>query len=78
MTAALITGPIVVFLIFVAPLWLFLHYRAKRKSEHGLSSEDYERLDKLAVKAEKLQQRVQTLERILDAESPNWRGNDDR
>lgn len=78
MTAAIITGPIIVFLIFVAPLWLFLHYRGKRKSEHGLSTEDYERLESLTSKAESLQKRVDTLERILDSESPNWRQGHER
>ncbi|WCE28533.1 envelope stress response membrane protein PspB [Vibrio sp. SCSIO 43137] len=73
MTAALITGPVIVFLIFVAPLWLFLHYRSKKKSEHGLSTEDYEKLQSLSAKAEQLQQRITTLEKILDSESPNWR-----
>ena len=73
MTAAIITGPIIVFLIFVAPLWLFLHYRSKKKSEHGLTTEDYEKLQSLSNKAEQLQTRVVTLEKILDFESPSWR-----
>ncbi|MDG3088349.1 envelope stress response membrane protein PspB [Vibrio hannami] len=73
MTTALITGPLVVFLIFVAPLWLFLHYRSKRTSASGLSQEDYEKLEALTVKAESLQKRVNSLERILDSETPNWR-----
>ncbi|MGD8111025.1 envelope stress response membrane protein PspB [Vibrio sp. TRT 21S02] len=68
-----ISGPLIVFLIFVAPLWLILHYRSKRKTSSGLSSEDYERLQSLSDKAESMQQRVDTLERILDSESPNWR-----
>ena len=78
MTAAFITGPVIVFLIFVAPLWLFLHYRGKRKSEHGLTSEDFERLESLTVKAESLKKRVDTLERILDSESPSWRHKHER
>ncbi len=32
MSTFLIAGPLIVFLIFVAPLWLFLHYRSKKKS----------------------------------------------
>ncbi|MDN3682488.1 envelope stress response membrane protein PspB [Vibrio tapetis] len=73
MSAAFLTAPLVVFLIFVAPLWLALHYRSKRKSGQGLSEEDFEKLQGLTRKAENMQQRVQTLERILDEESPNWR-----
>ncbi len=78
MTAFMIAAPITIFLIFVAPLWLFLHYRSKKKSEHGLTTEDYERLEALALKADKLTKRVTTLERILDSESPNWRQSYER
>ncbi|EDL52228.1 MULTISPECIES: envelope stress response membrane protein PspB [Vibrio] len=73
MSSFLIAGPLIVFLIFVAPLWLFLHYRSKRKSESGLSQQDFQKLQSLSQRAEKMQLRVENLERILDAESPNWR-----
>ncbi|CAH0540454.1 envelope stress response membrane protein PspB [Vibrio marisflavi] len=73
MMSLFLTGPLIVFLIFVAPLWLFLHYRSKRKSEAGLSENDNERLQQLSVKAESMQTRIDTLERILDSETPNWR-----
>ncbi|MBW3694685.1 envelope stress response membrane protein PspB [Vibrio sp. T187] len=75
MSTFLIAGPLIVFLIFVAPLWLFLHYRSKRKSANGLSDADMERLKQLSERAESMQARVVTLEKILDAESPNWRRN---
>ncbi|BDR13896.1 envelope stress response membrane protein PspB [Vibrio sp. STUT-A11] len=73
MSTFFMTGPLIVFLIFVAPLWLFLHYRSKRKTDSALSSQDLERLQVLSEKAESMQSRVDTLERILDAESPTWR-----
>ncbi|ANB97355.1 envelope stress response membrane protein PspB [Vibrio parahaemolyticus] len=73
MSAFFLVGPVIVFLIFVAPLWLFLHYRSKRKTDSALSSQDLERLQVLSEKAEAMQSRVDTLERILDAESPTWR-----
>ncbi len=77
MSTFLIAGPLIVFLIFVAPLWLFLHYRSKRKSENGLSEQDFQKLQTLSQRAEKMQARVDNLERILDAEAPNWRQNYD-
>lgn len=55
MLAFLIVGPVIVFLIFVAPLWLFLHYRSKRKTDSALSSQDLERLQVLSEKAEAMQ-----------------------
>ncbi|OLQ90869.1 phage shock protein B [Vibrio ponticus] len=75
MSSFWIAGPLIVFLIFVAPLWLILHYRSKRKTSSGLSQEDFQRLEQLSERAESMQKRVDTLERILDAESPNWRRN---
>ncbi|WP_153446979.1 envelope stress response membrane protein PspB [Vibrio algicola] len=65
--------PLVVFMIFVAPLWLILHYRSKRQVGHGLSGEELEQLKQLASKAEGMQARIKTLEKILDSEAPNWR-----
>ena len=73
MSSFLIAGPLIVFLIFVAPLWLILHYRSKKKTSSGLSQDDYQRLQVLSAQAETMQKRVDTLERILDAESPTWR-----
>ncbi|CAH0525716.1 envelope stress response membrane protein PspB [Vibrio hippocampi] len=77
MSTFLIAGPLIVFLIFVAPLWLFLHYRSKRKSGLGLSEKEQQQLQTLSERAEQMQQRVTTLERILDAETPTWRQRHD-
>ncbi|MCG3728282.1 envelope stress response membrane protein PspB [Vibrio cincinnatiensis] len=74
MASFFIAGPLVVFLIFVAPLWLLLHYRSKRKVDSGLSEEEYQQLQTLSEQAKGLQQRVETLEKILDKEAPTWRG----
>lgn len=65
--------PLAVFFIFVAPLWLFLHYRSKGKTAQGLSQEDAQLLKSMTERADTMQRRVETLEKILDAESPNWR-----
>ncbi len=76
MIAPMIAAPILVFLIFVAPIWLFLHYRSKNKISEGLSVEDKEQFRALADKAEQMRDRIRTLEHILDAEHPNWRRMD--
>ena len=69
----IIVAPIVIFLIFVAPIWLIMHYRSKRQIAQGLASQEINELNKLAHKAEMLGERVKTLEAILDAEAPEWR-----
>ncbi len=69
----IIIAPIVIFLIFVAPIWLILHYRSKKQISQGLSEEEFRTLHELAHQAEKMADRIQTLESILDVESPDWR-----
>ncbi|EGQ8579424.1 envelope stress response membrane protein PspB [Vibrio cholerae] len=73
MSSFFIAVPLIVFCIFVAPLWLILHYRSKRKTGDCLSDEELQLLRTLSDKANRLQDRVETLERILDDETPNWR-----
>ncbi|MCE0557600.1 MULTISPECIES: envelope stress response membrane protein PspB [unclassified Motilimonas] len=65
--------PIIVFLVIVAPLWLILHYRSRKQLGEGLSVQETAQLNQLIERAEKLQQRVHTLESILDVEAPSWR-----
>ncbi|MBE1299125.1 MAG: envelope stress response membrane protein PspB [Alteromonadaceae bacterium] len=69
----IIIAPIVIFLIFVAPIWLILHYRSKKQISQGLSEEEFRNLSELAHQAEKMSDRIQTLESILDVEAPEWR-----
>jgi phage shock protein B len=63
----------ILFLIFVAPLWLFLHYRSKRQVSQGLTDEEYKELTAMGQQAESMGQRIATLESILDHEAPQWR-----
>jgi len=69
----MIIAPIIVFLVIVAPIWLILHYRSKKQLSQGLSEEEIRTLNDLAGQAEKMADRIQTLESILDTESPEWR-----
>ena len=39
----------------------------------GLSQDEYATLQELADRAEKMADRIHTLESILDAEAPQWR-----
>lgn len=55
------------------PLWIVFHYVTKMKTSKGLSPEDEKMLSEVWESTNKMQERIQTLERILDIESPNWR-----
>lgn len=69
----IVIAPIILFMIFVAPIWLILHYRSKKQVNQGLSDEEYVRLQDLANKADQMGDRIRTLEAILDSEAPQWR-----
>ena len=69
--------PLILFMIFVAPIWVIMHYRSKNKIGQGLSDQELSQLNELAQRAEKMADRIKTLEAILDAESPKWRAQHD-
>lgn len=65
--------PLILFLTLVAPIWIISHYVTKWRTAKILSAEDEKMLQELWELAPKLQSRINTLERILDAEAPDWR-----
>ncbi|MDZ7686144.1 MAG: envelope stress response membrane protein PspB [Gammaproteobacteria bacterium] len=65
--------PIVVFLVVVAPIWIVFHYKSKSKEVDGLSSRERAELNDMIEAANKMAARIETLEAILDVESPGWR-----
>jgi phage shock protein B len=65
--------PTVIFLTFVAPVWIFMHYRSKQKAQGSLSEAEREEMQLLQRKAERMIERIETLEAILDAQTPEWR-----
>ncbi|EGM70345.1 MULTISPECIES: envelope stress response membrane protein PspB [Shewanella] len=71
-------APIIIFMVIVAPIWLVLHYRSKRQVSQGLTEEEFSQLNDLIAKADKMAARIETLEAILDTESPEWRGKNER
>ncbi|KTF14696.1 envelope stress response membrane protein PspB [Pseudoalteromonas sp. H105] len=71
--AEVLVAPIIIFMIVVAPLWLILHYRSKKQVSQGLSEHEHRQLLELAQKADKMADRVETLEALLDQEAPQWR-----
>lgn len=66
-------APIIIFMVVVAPIWLVLHYRSKGQVNQGLSEEEYVQLSALSETADKMADRIKTLEAILDVETPDWR-----
>ncbi|MBX2858258.1 MAG: envelope stress response membrane protein PspB [Cellvibrionaceae bacterium] len=65
--------PTILFMIFVAPLWVIFHYRSRKQADTGLSEHERLQLEELLVKLDKVSDRVATLEEILVEKHGNWR-----
>jgi phage shock protein B len=63
----------VLFLTFVVPVWIILHYITRWRSARTLSAEDERMLSELWDNAQRMESRIHALERILDTEAPGWR-----
>jgi phage shock protein B len=69
--------PIVVCgMLFIGVPWLILHYVTQWRRARGLSIEDERLLDEMHDLARRLDDRLQTIERIVAADNPNWRAHD--
>jgi phage shock protein B len=66
--------PTILFVVIVAPLWIFMHYRSKQRARSELADDERQALDLLQARAERMAERIETLEAILDDETPDWRG----
>ncbi len=66
-------GLIAVIAVLVVLPWLILHHVSKWKTASTLTTEDENLLDDLHELARRLDERMCTIERIVQAENPNWR-----
>ncbi|WP_313651454.1 envelope stress response membrane protein PspB [Pantoea sp.] len=73
MSALFLAIPLTIFVLFVAPIWLWLHYSNKRNGGSELSQSEIQRLQRVTQDAQRMRDRIDALEAILDAEHPNWR-----
>ena len=63
----------VVGILFLGLPWLIFHYVTQWKKNGGLTVEDEKLLDDMHVLARRMDERLATLERILDSQEPGWR-----
>lgn len=64
--------PSVLFMVIVAPIWIVMHYRSVGRSAQGLNEQDRVAIDDMLRTVDKLTDRIDALERILDDSSPQW------
>ena len=74
MEAELFIPIIAITALFIVLPWIVFHYITKWKAQATLTAEDENLLDELHVLARRLDDRMRTVERIIDAENPGWRG----
>jgi phage shock protein B len=65
----------IIALTIVAPIWIVSHYVTKWKLSRGLSKDEAHMLEDLWKTAQAMENRVKTLEAILDDNVKGWRNN---
>ena len=63
--------------VVVAPLLIIFHYITKWKEMKSFTPEDEASIGDTRSVADRLENRIRTLERILDEDVPNWRRRED-
>jgi phage shock protein B len=71
--AELIAVAVIVFIAIPAPLFIILHFITKWKQAREISGGDEKMLEDLWQLAQRLEERLETLEVILDSDTSNWR-----
>ncbi|SCW73460.1 phage shock protein B [Sphingobium faniae] len=63
----------IVGMLFIGVPWLIFHYVTKWKQAPKITDEDEKLLDELHLLARRLEERLQTVERIVAADNPDFR-----
>ena len=67
------TLAVILFLTIGLPLFIVLHFVTRWKQSREISRDDEKLLEELWSLSQRLEDRIETLERILDDDRPNWR-----
>ena len=69
----LLTIALIVFIAIPAPLFIILHFITKWKQSREISGGDEEMLEDMWLMSQRMEERLESLETILDSELPEWR-----
>lgn len=64
---------IIVGMLFIGLPWVIMHYITKWKTAASITGEDEKLLDELYHMARRLDERLETIERIVAADNPEFR-----
>ncbi len=59
-------------------IWIVMHYKYRDRKTSGFTEDESRQLQELLDIADSMAERIKNLERILDAESPDWREQHDK
>jgi len=71
--AELLAIAAIVFIAIPAPLFIVLHFITKWKQSREISGSDEKMLEDMWHLTQRLEERLESLEIILDSELPDWR-----
>jgi phage shock protein B len=71
--AELASAAVLLFLTVGLPLIIVLHFVTRWKQSREISRDDEQMLEDLWALSQRLEDRIDTLERILDDDHPTWR-----
>ncbi|MGH6897593.1 MAG: envelope stress response membrane protein PspB [Geminicoccaceae bacterium] len=60
--------PLILFLVIVAPIWIIAHYVTRWRLAKTLSPEDEKQFAELWRMAERMEERIDSVERILETD----------
>jgi phage shock protein B len=63
----------VVGMLFIGLPWLIFHYVTKWKQSPSMTPSDENLIDEVYDMARRLEDRMETIERIIAADNPNWK-----
>lgn len=67
--------PLIAFIVIVLPIWVTLYYRDRSRAGRELNADEWQEINRMLEQAERLEQRVNSLEAILDHQTPDWRNH---
>lgn len=69
---------VIIFVAIPAPLFIVLHFITRWKEAREMSGGDETMLEDLWRMSLRIEERLESLETILDNETPKWRKNDEQ
>lgn len=62
-----------ILVLFIGLPWIIFHYVTKWKTAATITNEDEDLLDELHQMARRLDERMDTIERLVALDNPNWK-----